>query len=356
MEKPQIILYAHKSLNYTLFDSKWIPYSAKFVVLGNHARGTGALQIYELTSGDVKLVKESEKPKAFKCGTFGASKVETRHLATGDFEGNLNIWDLEKLEAPVYSVKAHKEIINAIDGVGGLGIGEGAPEIVTASRDGTVKIWDPRQAEQPVAIIEPAEAETKRDAWSVCFGNAYNAHERIVCSGYDNGDIKLFDLRNMSLRWETNVRNGVCSLEFDRKDIIMNKLLATTLESSIHVYDMRTQNDKHGEGFASCREKAHDSTVWLGRHLPQNREIFMTCGGGGSMYLWKYNYPASRVAKDTDGCEMGVAGSMSLLQNVGLSTQPLSSFSWSPDKLGLAVSTAFDQTLRVIVVTKLNTN
>jgi hypothetical protein len=44
--------------------------------------------------------------------------------------------DLEKLEAPLYSVKAHKEIINCIDGVGGLGIGEGAPEIVTASRDG----------------------------------------------------------------------------------------------------------------------------------------------------------------------------------------------------------------------------
>ena len=33
-------------------------------------------------------------------------------------------------------MKGHKEIINAIDGVGGLGIGEGAPEIVTASRDG----------------------------------------------------------------------------------------------------------------------------------------------------------------------------------------------------------------------------
>lgn len=39
------------------------------------------------------------------------------------------------MELPVYSVKAHKEIINAIDGVGGY-IGEGAPEIVTASRDG----------------------------------------------------------------------------------------------------------------------------------------------------------------------------------------------------------------------------
>lgn len=58
MEKPQIILYAQKAVNYTVFDSKWIPFSAKFVAIGNHARGTGAIQIYELASGDVKLVKE----------------------------------------------------------------------------------------------------------------------------------------------------------------------------------------------------------------------------------------------------------------------------------------------------------
>ena len=36
----------------------------------------------------------------------------------------------------MYTVKAHDEIINSIDGVGGLNIGEGAPEIVTGSRDG----------------------------------------------------------------------------------------------------------------------------------------------------------------------------------------------------------------------------
>lgn len=37
---------------------------------------------------------------------------------------------------PVYTVKGHKEIVNCIDGVGGLGVGDGAPEIVTGSRDG----------------------------------------------------------------------------------------------------------------------------------------------------------------------------------------------------------------------------
>lgn len=123
---------------------------------------------------------QSEKSKAFKCGTFGASKIESRHFATGDFDGNLNIWDLEKIESPVYSVKAHSEIINSIDGIGGLGIGEGAPEIATASRDGAVKVWDPRQKDVPVAIIEPADGETRRDAWTTCFGKEYLLLKRCI--------------------------------------------------------------------------------------------------------------------------------------------------------------------------------
>ena len=63
MDKPQIIAHVQKSLNYTLFDTKWIPCSAKFVVLGNHARGTGAMQVYEISHGDVKLVQEVDLSK-----------------------------------------------------------------------------------------------------------------------------------------------------------------------------------------------------------------------------------------------------------------------------------------------------
>ena len=45
----------------------------------------------------------------------------------------------------------------------------------------------------------------------------------------------------------------VCGVEFDRKDILMNKLVATCLESKIHVFDMRTQHPK--KGFSSLTEK-----------------------------------------------------------------------------------------------------
>ena len=57
VDKPKIIEHVVKSLDYTLFDARWIPCSARFVVLGNYARGTGAFQIYEVSKGDVKLLK-----------------------------------------------------------------------------------------------------------------------------------------------------------------------------------------------------------------------------------------------------------------------------------------------------------
>lgn len=59
---PQIVTHVHKSLNYTLFDAKFIPRSARFVCVGSHAKGTGAMQVYEIThdnlKGDVKLITD----------------------------------------------------------------------------------------------------------------------------------------------------------------------------------------------------------------------------------------------------------------------------------------------------------
>jgi len=45
----------------------------------------------------------------------------------------------------------------------------------------------------------------------------------------------------------------VCGLEFDRKDIAMNKMVATTLEAKFYVFDVRTQHPK--KGFAHLTEK-----------------------------------------------------------------------------------------------------
>ncbi|KAJ3413444.1 WD repeat-containing protein 92 [Chytridiales sp. JEL 0842] len=351
LNKPQIVTLVSKSLNFTPYDVKWLPCSARFVVLGQHSRGTGALQVYELEQGKAVLVHETEKQNAFKCSTFGASSLEARHLATGDFEGYLNIYDLERTELPVYSVKGHDSIINCMDGMGGVGIQTGPPEIATASRDGTVKVWDVRQKGKPVANIEPEDGEQRRDIWAVGFGNSYNDEERHLVAGYENGDVKMFDLRNMSCVWETNVKNGVCAVEFDRKDIKMNKMVVTSLESNFLVYDLRTKHPTNG--FASVAEKTKDNTtIWTVRHLPQNRDLFVTSGGNGAL---NFNYPGERSRKDAkQEYDEGVPGTITKLNTASVAEQPVSSFDWSPDKAGLFVSTAFDQQVRVGMVTKLN--
>ena len=202
--------------------------------------------------------------------------------------------------------------------------GGGAPELVTCGRDGCVRVWDPRVADA-VLSLEPKDGESARDCWTVAFGDSFDDDHRALCAGYDNGDVKLFDLRTSSVRWETNVGNGVVCVEFDRKDIEMNKvrgigrqlhrvrvggpvavktfgcpdfviptpfrftpltqLVCTTLESKFRVYDMRTHHPE--EGYAYLSERAHKSTVWLARHLPQNRDLFATLGGNGGINLYR---------------------------------------------------------------------
>lgn len=118
----------------------------------------------------------------------------------------------------------------------------------------------------------------------------------MVAAGYDNGDVKMFDLRATRTHWEEGqLPSGVCSLQFDRRDAEMNRLLATCLEGRLHVWDLRTLHPE--DGFARLdRRTAGDeagkragSTVWEGRHLPQDRDVFMTAAGGGSsLTLWKY--------------------------------------------------------------------
>ena len=222
-DAPQIIEHIHKPINFTPYDTRWVPFSARFVAMGIHANAKGALNVYQLNNGDLETLVEAKTANGVKCGTFGASSIEERHIATGDHAGKLVIYDLENTDKPIFSQQAHVSIINAIDGCGGLDVGYGAPEIVTGGRDGCVRLWDPR-VQEPVLALEPGEGQPARDCWTVAFGNSFSDEDRCIVAGYDNGDVKLFDLRANAMRYETNVANGVTNIEFDRKDIEMNKM------------------------------------------------------------------------------------------------------------------------------------
>lgn len=197
---------------------------------------------------------------------------------------------------------AHQGIINGIDAVGGSS-DSGALEIVTGGQDGCVKVWDPRQADSPVACFVPLEESEggvgRQDCWTVAFGNTFNGSERCIGAGYDNGDIRLFDLRAMAVRWEANVRQGVCHIEFDVKTIALNRLAVGTLNGGVFVFDF-SESSPNGE--AKCIRNGNKPTVagptngrsntkkkptvWAVKHLPQNRELLTSCDGNGMVQLW----------------------------------------------------------------------
>lgn len=68
---------------------------------------------------DAVLKKTVDGKSGYKCSTFGASSVSNPRLAVGNFDGRLQIWDLEQGRAPVWDAQAHASIVNAVDGMGG---------------------------------------------------------------------------------------------------------------------------------------------------------------------------------------------------------------------------------------------
>ena len=192
---------------------------------------------------------------------------------------------------------------------------------MSGSRDGRVKLWDPR-TDKPVSEMKASSSNESRDCWSVCFGNSYDALNRMICAGYDNGDCKILDLRMNKLFFECNVGNGICSLQFDRNDIKINKLVITTLESQFRIYDMKTKHISQGFAYMNVdtnsnnnnndddnnakNNKKRGTTIWNVRHLPQNRDICCTTQGNGIVNIWKYIYPDERYIIDDKGHKKGV--------------------------------------------------
>ncbi|RCH78234.1 hypothetical protein CU098_006500, partial [Rhizopus stolonifer] len=163
---------------------------------------------------------------AIRCGTITG---QSRQLATGDFEGHLQIWDIQRFDIPLVSFKAHDSIINAIDSYNQA---KEPQELVTASRDGTVKVWDVRQPEKAVLTI--TSKETQKDIWAVAFGQ-FNGH-KLVAVGYEDGNLKLFDVDGSQYIWQTNVKDGICSIDFNHE-----KLLVSTLSGACLI-DIKTGN------------------------------------------------------------------------------------------------------------------
>ncbi|CCD12925.1 unnamed protein product [Trypanosoma congolense IL3000] len=373
VSRQQIIEHAKKSLLYTAFDVKWVPHTACLAVVGQYPNNQGALSFMQLNKGELAVRHEIRTKLPLKCCTFAHNSRQASSaaltMAVGDFAGGLTVWDVERFSTgsldsksstnsggshglddcePIFKAPhAHESIINAVDGAQF----SGPPEIASCGRDGCVKVWDVRQDSKPVVVLSPADPARARDCWTVRLGNSSDPDERVLAAGYDNGDVKLFDLRTQKMLHEFNVGNGVCDVEFDRPDICMNKLIVSLLEGRVRVYDLRTLHPTLG--YAYVEEWVSSGTVWCSRALPQNREVFAS-GGGGEITLCRYRYPPERTLRDGDGVAKGIAGCLEELNKAKVGEQPIHAMDWNRSKEGLLACASFDQCVRIMLVTKLS--
>ncbi|KAI8079094.1 WD40-repeat-containing domain protein [Gilbertella persicaria] len=297
-----------KELPFTPYDIKWIPISSKLCVVGATGEGAGKISVYGLHGKQLELKHETETSSAIRCGTITG---QSRQLATGDFEGHLQIWDIQRFDIPLVSFKAHDSIINAIDSYNQA---KEPQELVTASRDGTVKVWDVRQPEKAVLTI--TSKETQKDIWAVAFGQ-FNGH-KLVAVGYEDGNLKLFDVDGSQYIWQTNVKDGICSIDFNHE-----KLLVSTLSGACLI-DIKTGNATE---IISTSEPAN--TLWSIRHIPQASEYFSVASGDGQISIFNQ----SSLTEP--------------LHFLPLSKHPIISLDWHKDKKGLFACSSFDQTIKV---------
>lgn len=92
MNKTQIIEHVTQPVEYSVFDVKWVPSTAKFLAIGSNSNGTGVLQVFQMNENEIESVVMVNRPKAIKCCSFGASEVLGRsRVALGDFCGGLSV-------------------------------------------------------------------------------------------------------------------------------------------------------------------------------------------------------------------------------------------------------------------------
>ena len=346
---PKIKTLITKYINFTPLDVHWLPYSTKLVTIGESFDSKGVLHVYNLIRGRLNLECEYIQDYPSKCCSFGISSFASRDLALGDFEGNLSVIDLERGVSNFKIQKAHKGRIQTIDGLG-IKNNMGPPEVATGGKDGIVKIWDLR-TDKPSIILEPKDIQKNYpECWTVSYGDIEMGKK--IGIGYDNGDIKIFDLRMDKIFFGENLKNGICSIEFDKKNIPLNRMIVTTLGSKFYLYDLNNLNNLNytNNNYNSIENKdaknpvykklyvENKTQLWGAKFLPQEKNMFVSLGGNGSLNLYKFE-KSDFIDNNKE--------KLKIINSCRLSSLPIIGFDWHFIKTDLACLVSLDNSIRI---------
>ena len=104
---PQIIEHQSMGLDFTPYDTKWIPGTAKFVLGGQTMKATGILKIFKLHPEKCEeelsvqyLYHRSEKDRVLRAFLLALLRLEDNHLPLEILMENLGFMILKKIKYP----------------------------------------------------------------------------------------------------------------------------------------------------------------------------------------------------------------------------------------------------------------
>ncbi|GAM17536.1 hypothetical protein SAMD00019534_007110 [Acytostelium subglobosum LB1] len=262
----------------------------------------GDIRIFHLDDVDpttpsaarLTLSNQGESSSKLRCCSFIKDEqlAPSRHMAVGDFAGNLSIWDIDRLDVPIRSttmsttattttttsggnIQSHNSTVNAIDCYQSL--------IATGGRDGYIAIWDSRGPLKTSTHSFSHQVDEKKDCWSLLI------HGTNVLGGYENGDLDIFDLRTNKRLSSINMKSSVTSISlnnrFDYGSIIVggNESTMTTMSWSNQLF---TQVHE---------QKGLSKFIWSARYSPFKSNVYCTSDSDGNVSLYDDKVLVDRI-------------------------------------------------------------
>ncbi|ETW34588.1 hypothetical protein PFTANZ_04681 [Plasmodium falciparum Tanzania (2000708)] len=148
--KPQIIEHINYCLDNTIYDLKWVHGKSNIIAVGEMLDKKGYIHIYNLDRGKFTCISKTNLDKGVKTIAPFFSSTGTYTIACGSFDGNILLYDINNMSEEYYKIRKHTKLINKID----CKNYKNNNIIVSASRDGSVKIFDIRtKQEVPLKYI-----------------------------------------------------------------------------------------------------------------------------------------------------------------------------------------------------------
>lgn len=163
------------------------------------------------------------------------SPVKAGRLITGDCSKNIYLWDSHESSWAVDMVPFHGHE----DSVEDIQCSPNEPNVfATCSVDKTIRIWDTREKKRSMLFVVGHKTDVNVISW-----NRKVSH--LLCSGADDGIVKVWDLRNFkssspaaNFKWH---RGPITSIQWHPSDESI--LAVSSADHSVSTWDMALEND-----------------------------------------------------------------------------------------------------------------